>query len=76
LLTDENGDFTSDPPTRRPLLLNLRTKTARVHRSNLMREFRIHSVSDLVLYAVRHNRVPVPKLEQNVVKSEGTSSQF
>ena len=38
-------------------ILNLSTKTAETHRSNLMRKLRFHSVSELVLYAVRHNIV-------------------
>jgi DNA-binding NarL/FixJ family response regulator len=40
--------------------LNLSVKTAETHRSNLMRKLDIHSVSELVLYAVRNNLVQVP----------------
>jgi DNA-binding NarL/FixJ family response regulator len=41
--------------------LDLSVKTAETHRSNLMRKLGLHSVSELVLYAVRHHIVQVPK---------------
>jgi DNA-binding NarL/FixJ family response regulator len=41
--------------------LNLSVKTAETHRSNLMRKLGLHSVSELVIYAVRHHIVQVPK---------------
>ncbi len=37
--------------------LNLSVKTAETHRSNIMRKLGLHSVSELVLYAVRNNIV-------------------
>ena len=40
-------------------ILNLSVKTAETHRSNIMRKLEIHSVSALVLYAVRNNIVHV-----------------
>jgi DNA-binding NarL/FixJ family response regulator len=40
-------------------VLNLSVKTAETHRSNIMRKLEIHSVSALVLYAVRNNIVHV-----------------
>lgn len=40
--------------------LNLSVKTAETHRSNIMRKLGLHSVSELVLYAVRNNIVQVP----------------
>jgi DNA-binding NarL/FixJ family response regulator len=40
-------------------LLNLSVKTAETHRSNIMRKLGLHSVSELVLYAVRNNIVQV-----------------
>jgi DNA-binding NarL/FixJ family response regulator len=45
--------------------LGLSVKTAETHRSNIMRKLQIHSVSDLVLYAVRNNIVHIvqPTLE-------------
>jgi DNA-binding NarL/FixJ family response regulator len=39
--------------------LGLSVKTAETHRSNIMRKLQLHSVSDLVLYAVRNNIVQV-----------------
>jgi DNA-binding NarL/FixJ family response regulator len=39
------------------VVLGLSVKTAETHRSNIMRKLRLHSVSDLVLYAVRNNIV-------------------
>jgi len=39
--------------------LGLSVKTAETHRSNIMRKLGLHSVSDLVLYAVRNNIVHV-----------------
>jgi DNA-binding NarL/FixJ family response regulator len=46
-------------------LLNLSVKTAETHRSNIMRKLNLHSVSGLVLYAVRNNmvQVAVPPLD-------------
>ena len=35
--------------------LNLSTKTAETHRSNIMRKLGFHSIRDLVLYAVKNN---------------------
>lgn len=39
--------------------LNLSVKTAETHRSNIMRKLNVHSVSELVLYAVRNNIVQI-----------------
>jgi DNA-binding NarL/FixJ family response regulator len=39
--------------------LGLSVKTAETHRANIMRKLHLHSVSDLVLYAVRNNIVHV-----------------
>jgi DNA-binding NarL/FixJ family response regulator len=39
--------------------LNLSVKTAETHRSNIMRKLNLHSVSGLVLYALRNNMVQV-----------------
>jgi DNA-binding NarL/FixJ family response regulator len=45
--------------------LGLSVKTAETHRSNIMRKLQLHSVSDLVMYAVRNNIVHIvqPTLE-------------
>ena len=40
--------------------LGISVKTAETHRGNLMRKLGLHSVSELVLYAVRNNFVQVP----------------
>ena len=40
-------------------VLNLSVKTAETHRSNIMRKLELHSVSALVLYAVRNNIIHV-----------------
>jgi DNA-binding NarL/FixJ family response regulator len=39
--------------------LNLSTKTAETHRSNIMRKLGLHCVSDLVVYAVKNNIVQI-----------------
>jgi DNA-binding NarL/FixJ family response regulator len=39
--------------------LNLSTKTAETHRSNIMRKLKLHSVSELVLFAVRNGIIQV-----------------
>jgi DNA-binding NarL/FixJ family response regulator len=53
--------------------LNLSVKTAETHRSNIMRKLGLHSVSELVLYAVRNNivqvSVGVPYLAASAVTS-------
>lgn len=43
-------------------LLNLSVKTAETHRSNIMRKLSIHSVSELVLYAIRNNIIQAETL--------------
>ncbi|HXW91553.1 MAG TPA: response regulator transcription factor [Terriglobales bacterium] len=42
--------------------LGLSVKTVETHRSNIMRKLELHSVSDLVLYAVRNNIVNIVPL--------------
>jgi DNA-binding NarL/FixJ family response regulator len=37
----------------------LSVKTAETHRSNIMRKLDLHSVSDVVLYAIRNNIIHV-----------------
>ncbi len=39
--------------------LDLSVKTAETHRSNIMRKLELHSISDLVIYAVRNDIVDV-----------------
>ncbi|MFZ1916848.1 MAG: response regulator transcription factor [Terriglobales bacterium] len=45
------------------VVLGLSVKTAETHRSNIMRKLELHSVSDLVLYAVRNNIVQVAQYD-------------
>src|SRR5271168_1742227 len=40
-------------------LLNLSTKTAETHRSNIMRKLDIHSIRDIVVYAIKNNIIQV-----------------
>lgn len=49
--------------------LGLSVKTAETHRSNIMRKLNLHSISELVLYAVRNNIVQVvqPPPEKQIV---------
>ena len=41
------------------VVLGLSVKTAETHRANVMRKLNLHSVSELVLYAVRNNIVQI-----------------
>ncbi|MGA8441441.1 MAG: response regulator transcription factor [Candidatus Sulfotelmatobacter sp.] len=41
------------------MVLNLSTKTAETHRSNIMRKLGFHSIRDLVLYAVKNDIIQV-----------------
>ncbi len=51
------------------VVLGLSVKTAETHRANIMRKLGLHSVSQLVLYAVRNNIVQVlPTVEAPVLE--------
>jgi DNA-binding NarL/FixJ family response regulator len=40
-------------------LLNLSTKTVETHRSNIMRKLSLHSIRDLVVYAIKNNIIHI-----------------
>src|SRR5919108_1313251 len=59
------------------LILNLSVKTAETHRSNIMGKLGLHSISEVVLYAVRNNIVqalsptaPVLSLDESTFDEE------
>jgi len=41
------------------VLLNLSTKTVETHRSNIMRKLNLHSIRDLVVYAIKNNIIQI-----------------
>jgi DNA-binding NarL/FixJ family response regulator len=45
-------------------LLGVSAKTAETHRSNIMRKLKLHSVSELILYAIRNGITPVESKAQ------------
>jgi len=51
--------------------LNLSTKTAETHRSNIMRKLGFHSIRDIVVYAIKNNIIQV-QLPPNVPDREGS----
>jgi DNA-binding NarL/FixJ family response regulator len=51
-------------------VLNLSTKTAETHRSNIMRKLGFHSIRDLVVYAVKNNIIQV-QMPTHVSTSSG-----
>lgn len=52
------------------VILGLSVKTAETHRSNLMRKLDLHSISELVLYAVRNNFLHIPEIQDTCSASE------
>jgi DNA-binding NarL/FixJ family response regulator len=40
-------------------ILNLSTKTVETHRSNIMRKLSLHSIRDLVVYAIKNNIIQI-----------------
>jgi DNA-binding NarL/FixJ family response regulator len=59
-------------------LLDLSVKTAETHRSNIMSKLGLHSISEVVLYAVRNNIVQAvtssPPLENSLAAAENSAS--
>ena len=45
-------------------LLGVSAKTAETHRSNIMRKLKLHSVSELILYAIRNGIMPLESKAQ------------
>jgi DNA-binding NarL/FixJ family response regulator len=54
-------------------VLNLSTKTAETHRSNIMRKLGFHSIRDLVLYAVKNNIIQVEVPADGASRNETSS---
>jgi DNA-binding NarL/FixJ family response regulator len=55
-------------------LLNLSTKTAETHRSNIMRKLDIHSIRDLVVYAVKNEIIQVQVSSPVTNATEGSAA--
>jgi len=59
--------------------LNLSVKTAETHRANIMRKLDVHSISELVLYAVKNNIVqiepPLPLARTDPTRGTGTGGE-
>ena len=53
--------------------LRVSVKTAETHRSNIMRKLRLHTVAELVLYAVRNDIVHVKAPTVLPFPSRGTA---
>src|ERR1700682_1547850 len=53
-------------------LLNLSTKTVETHRSNIMRKLSLHSIRDLVVYAIKNNIIQIQMPPQLNGTTEGT----
>ncbi len=52
-------------------VLNLSTKTAETHRSNIMRKLGFHSIRDIVVYAIKNNIIQV-QVPTHVAGPEGS----
>jgi DNA-binding NarL/FixJ family response regulator len=57
-------------------LLNLSTKTVETHRSNIMRKLSLHSIRDLVVYAIKNNiiQIEMPIGMKNEIPNGGTQT--
>ena len=54
-------------------LLNLSTKTVETHRSNIMRKLSLHSIRDLVVYAIKNNIIQIQMPTQISAPTETTA---
>jgi hypothetical protein len=50
----------------------LSTKTVETHRSNIMRKLSLHSIRDLVVYAIKNNIIQIQMPPQLNGTTEGT----
>ncbi|MFY9676060.1 MAG: response regulator transcription factor [Terriglobales bacterium] len=55
-------------------VLNLSTKTAETHRSNIMRKLGFHSIRDLVVYAIQNNIIQVQTSQVNPAETTSLHS--
>ena len=56
-------------------LLNLSTKTVETHRSNIMRKLSLHSIRDLVVYAIKNNIIQIQMPPQPSATAVTTSPE-
>jgi len=57
------------------IVLNLSVKTAETHRTNIMRKLGLHSVADLVRYAIRNRIVPLAAFDDSLAAADGSGMQ-
>ena len=56
-------------------LLNLSTKTVETHRSNIMRKLNLHSIRDLVVYAIKNKLIQIEMPPDGKVPTPGAALQ-